>query len=454
MNTTNTPQRAAPQRQLNLFDSTNIIVGIIVGAGIYESSPLIAANVSSPLGLLGVWLLGGLLSLLGGLCYAELANAFPREGGDYVYLTRAFGRGCGFLFAWAQLWVVRPGSIGAMAFVFAKYAHQLWPLNDDPHLSLVWYAVGSVLLLSVVNVLGVPPGKWTQNILTSAKVLGLLAVVAVGLLVWAPRPAPVEPSSSSGSNFWLAMIFIFYAYGGWNEMAYVGAEVRNPERNILRALVLGTLAVTGIYVLVNLAFLHALGFEGMRNASAIAAQVLSLATGDWGARFISVLICISALGAINGMTFTGARIYYAMGQDHRLFAWLGRWSPTLGTPVWSLVIQGAITLALIVVFGSGFESMVIFTTPVFWIFLLLVGLSLFVLRWREPQAPRPFRVPLYPIVPLVFCLSSGFMVYNSLDYAIAKQSNEALWSILLLGLGLVVMFALLLFSRTADRQQS
>lgn len=445
-----TSSAAAPQRHLTLFDSTSIIVGIIIGAGIYESTPLIAQNVPGVAGLLGAWLLGGFLSFVGALCYAELATAYPRAGGDFVYLTRSFDRPIGFLFAWAQLWVVRPGSIGAMAFIFARYANHLVPLRvgEAESSGLLIYAVASVLVLSFINLLGVQQGKWTQNILTTAKVLGLLLVAGVGLLFSAP-PAPpaaaaAEPSSP---NFGLAMIFVLFAFGGWNEMAYVGAEVRDPKKNILRALTLGTVAVAAIYILVTLAFLHALGLEGTRNSKAVAAEVLDLGLGGWGDRLISLLISISALGAINGQIFTGARIYYAMGKEHPLFSVLGRWNARLGTPVWSLVVQGVITLAVIVGFGwmgadKGFQRMVIFTTPVFWIFLVMVGQSLFVLRRHEPHTPRPYRVPLYPIPPILLCLSSLYMVFTSVDYAMQpfNRSYEAFWSIGLLLAGVVMCF--------------
>ena len=445
---TSTP--AAPKRQLTLFDSTSIIVGIIIGAGIYESTPLIAKNVPDLGGLLLAWLLGGFCSLVGALCYAELATAYPKAGGDYVYLTRAFGRQIGFLFAWAQLWVVRPGSIGAMAFIFARYANELAPLPTGPGgqtMAMLLYAAGSIVVLSAVNVLGVQEGKWTQNVLTTAKVLGLAGIVIVGLASAAPSvpaAAPVGGAPDWGaalSSFGFAMIFVFYAYGGWNEMAYVGAEVRDPERNISRALLLGTVGVMAIYVLVTLAFVHALGFEGVRGSSAVASQVLELGMGPLGGKAISLLICISALGAVNGMIFTGARIYYAMGTDHKRYAWLGRWSPRLGTPVTSLVVQAAITLGLVFGFGlskNGFESMVKFTAPAFWIFLLLVGIGVFVLRRRDAHVPRPYRVPGGFVTPVLFCLYSFYMVYTSLDYAIRQRSWEAIWCIVILLVGAVL----------------
>jgi len=330
---------AAPQRHLTLFDSTCIIVGIIIGAGIYETTWLIASNVPtnwtllpsfSLLGvwsfpgvvvpgawsLVAVWIIGGILSLLGALCYTELANMYPKEGGDYVYLTRAYGRPIGFLFAWSQLWVVRPGSIGAMAYIFARYANRLVPLDsylagiapmEPGQMAMLVYAAGSVLLLSAINILNVQTGKWTQNLLTVLKFLGLGAVCVVGFLVESPKSGvAAAPASGGGSiDIGLAMILVLFAYGGWNEMAYVGSEVRNPKKNILRALLLGTVAVMACYVVATLAFLHAFGFEGVRGAQAVAADVMQLHLGPPGEKFISLLIAVSALGSINGQIFTG-----------------------------------------------------------------------------------------------------------------------------------------------------
>jgi basic amino acid/polyamine antiporter, APA family len=435
------PPSAAPRRELTLLDSTCIIVGIIVAAGIYETSPGIAARAGSFTILIALWLLGGLLSLLGALCYAELATAYPRAGGDYVYLTRALGRSVGFLFAWCQLWIVRPGSIGAMAYIFADYANRIWPNvggeSSDYAYVLLAYAVGSVLALTAINMLGVREGKWTQNVLTTAKVLGLAVIVAVGF-AYAASSVParcVRPSPPSFSNLGMAMVFVLFTYGGWNEMAFVAAEVKEPRKNILRALLIGTLAVTAIYVLVTLAFVHALGFEGLCATGAVAADVLTLGIGPPAGKAVSALVCISVLGAINGQIFTGSRIYYAMGSEHRLYAWLGRWNARRGGPLCSLVVQCLITVALMLWFGmgrSGFESMVKFTTPGFWTFMALVGVSVFVLRSREPAVERPYRVPGYPVTPLVFCLSCDCVIYSSVKYAIDNRSWEAIWSIAIL----------------------
>jgi amino acid transporter len=365
-----------------------------------------------------------------------LAAACPAEGGDYAFLTKAYGRPIGFLFAWCELWVIRPGSIGGMAFAFGEYANELVSLG--PH-SIVLYAVGAIVLLSSINILGVASGKWTQNVLTAAKVAGLLTVITIGLTHTSAKTHAQLPDTPFKADWALAMILILYAYGGWNDMAYVGAEVRDPERNILRALLLGTATVTIIYVFLNMAFVRALGLEGFRAAKVVAADVTELAGWPWARAAVSALVAISALGAINGMILTGGRIYRAMGTEHRLFAMLGRWSSRLGTPAWSLAVQGLITLAVVCYFGiwtrepnrvdrdDAFQRMVEFSLPLFWAFLLLVAISLFVLRRREPGILRPFLVPFYPFTPLVFCLACGWMEWTSLQRALIVGTPEALW---------------------------
>jgi amino acid transporter len=433
---------AAPRRQLSLLDCTSIIVGVIIGAGIYETTPIIAANVPDLAALVGVWVAGGLIALVGALCFAELATAYPHEGGDYVYLTRAYGPGTGFVFAWADLWVVRPGSIGFIAYVFARYANQLLPL-DQRYGSIV-YAAGSIVILTAINILGVQEGKWTQNVLTAAKVLGLSVVFAVGFL--GPATAEAMPAVAAGAteySYKLAMILIMFTYGGWSEVAYVAAEIRDPRRNILRALVVGIGLVSLIYVAANLAFVAALGLDGVRRSPAVAAEVLSRRFTGGAGQAISLLVCLSALGAINGQLFTGARIYYALGNDHPLLARLGRWSPRLGTPVWSLAAQGVVTLVSVVGFGlypEGPRRLIVFTAPVFWFFFLLVGIAVFILRRTDADAPRPYRVFAYPWTPLLFCFSSLFMLYNTFAYAIDNKSFEALWAVAILAMGYLLSF--------------
>ena len=435
------PRHDAPHQHLSLWDSTSIIVGIIIGSSIYCSTPLIAGKVPDVPWLIAVWVAGGVFTLIGALCYAEMATAYPKSGGDYVFLTEAFGRKLGFVFAWGQFWIVRPGSLGMFAFIYAQYANQVYPLPDK-YWPLLLHAVGSIVVLSGVNLLGVRAGKTTQNALTLVKFLGLLAVVALGLSVpGAAAPAIASSAKPPALDLGVAMIFVFMAYSGWNEMAYVSAEVRDPRRNILRALVLGSLAVTVVYIAVNLAFVHALGLDGLRQSTAVAADVLSLSIGPRAGKLISVLICITALGGINGMVFTGARIFYAVGADHRLFSWLGRWNALTDTPARPMIIQAAVTVAMILGFGwdkkgsGGFEDSVAFTSPTFWLFLYLVSHALFVLRARQNGAAPSYRVPWYPVLPLLFCLSNAFMFFKSLDFAILKTPWSLLASVVVLVVG-------------------
>ncbi len=426
---------AAPKRALSLFDSTSIIVGIIIGAGIYQMAPDIAKGAGSWWGVLAIWVIGGALSLFGALGYAELATAYPREGGDYVYLSKAYGRWAGFLFAWAQLAVIRPGDIAIMAFAFATYARAIYdPFAGHPQASQSLFAAGAAGVLTIINVIGVRQGKWTQNLLTSVKALGLLAIVFVAVAA----PAKTATLQNVDPRPWsLALILVLFTYGGWNEMAYVAAEVKDSRRNIVRALVLGMGAVMALYLLVNGAFLHVLGYKGLAGSSAVATEVVSTVFPRAGANLISALVCISALGAVNGLIFTGARISYALGSEHKTFGLLGRWHPRTGTPTYALLVQGAIAVALILCLGSFIDTLLYTALPVY-SFYLATNLSVIVLRFREPGVERPYKVSGYPILTLVFCAACAFLIYSSVKFALSFKPKSFFVLIGTLALGLVI----------------
>jgi amino acid transporter len=419
-------QRAADaiEAKLGLHDAVSIIVGIIIGVGIFETPPRVFAQVPHPAIAILVWVLGGVLALIGALCFAEMASAYPRSGGEYVYLTRAFGPLMGFLFAWSQLTVTRSGSVAALAYIFGARTANLFGFDDA---SVFLLAGLSVAGLTLINILGVHIGTGTQNVLTAAKVLGLTALVIVGLSwgnseVSVPEPAAnIEISWFSG-----AMIFVLWTYSGWHEAAYVVAEAKNRTRNIPLALILGTSIVTVIYLLVNLAFLFGLDFAGAQRPSA-AEDLIALVWPGRGARVMDVFIMVSALGAMNGMIFTTARIYTEFGKDHRLFKIMSHWSKRLRTPARALAVQGMICIAIIVGvwWAEGkrnmFDAAVELTAAVFWMFFCLTGVSLFVLRAKDPDLPRPFRVPGYPIVPLIFCGWCAYMVVGTVMYDAEKS---------------------------------
>ncbi len=440
-----TPE-AAPKPVLRVIDAVALIVGIVVGAGIFRTPSLVAANSNSASALLLVWVLGGAVSLIGALCYAELATTYPHAGGDYHFLTRAYGPRLSFLFAWARLLVTQTGLIALPAYVIGDYASQFLRLGEY---SSSVYAALVVIVLTCVNIIGIRLGTRTHNMLTTIEVLGVVMLIVVGLFfVVGPPPAEAAASQSSGnvssifssssSSWGLAMVFVLLTYGGWSEAAYVSAELRDVRRQMVRALVFSILLITGLYLLVNLAYLRGLGLSGMAESQAVAADLMRRAFGERGAALVSILICVSALTSANATVFTGARTSYALGRDFAPFSWLGRWSGRAGMPVNALLVQGAVALFLVVLGAmtrKGFETMVEYTAPVFWFFILLIGISLFVLRRKEPHIDRPFRVPLYPLTPLLFCASSAYLLYSSLAYT----GVGALLGIAVLGIGALIM---------------
>ncbi|QDU25162.1 Serine/threonine exchanger SteT [Anatilimnocola aggregata] len=470
-----TPERTEPalgnqpQRRLTLLDTTSIIVGIIIGSTIFKSSPLISASAAGwmtwalqqtlgwpgpddtnglmqaqYLGIALIWLIGGVIALLGALCYAELATALPHEGGNYVFLTTAFGRPTGFAFAWAEFWIVRPGNIGAIAFVMATFALQLLPDSWRTALGArgeTILAVAAIALLTVINILGIQMERWTQNVLTAAKVLGLLFVA---LTAWCFLVPPVAISAPQPPNFLLPLgiIFVMFAYGGWSDMSYVAAEVANPQKNITRALLLGTTAVTVIYLLLNLGFVHGLGLAGVYESKSIASDVLHSAWGPIGDRAISLLVVVSCLGTIHGMLFTGARVFYKLGSEHWLFRWLGAWDAHRAVPLNSLLAQAVATIALVMIFGANaqaFDRLVVFTGPFYWGFICLVIIALAVLRQRGQLSADRYRVPLYPLPPILFVLACVYMCYAGIKYAWTEGTEEGYWSLGVVVVGAIVV---------------
>ena len=439
---TTSMRSVGPQPVLRLTDVMGLILGTVLGAGIFRTPALVASNSGGEAAFLFAWGLGGALSLVGALCYAELTTAYPDAGGDYHFLRRAFGDRLAFLFAWARLAVIQTGSIALLAFIVGDYAARMF----KGRFSSAVCAALVVAMLTGLNAAGIRPGSATQNLLTSGVVLGLLLVVAAGLSVASPGGSPPQDAVASPSGspaFGLCMVFVLLTYGGWNEAAYVSAEMESPSRNMVRALVWSVLIVTGLYLLVNFAYLRGLGHAGVAASTAVAAELVERAAGTAGAQLVSALIVLAAIASVNATIFTGARTAYALGRDFPPLAFLGRWSPRTETPVNALLVQGGIALALAALGGwtrKGFETMVEYTAPVFWLFLLLTGVSLFILR-RTASAGHAFRVPLYPVTPLVFCATSGYLLYASLAYtgvgAFAGMAVLAAGGIILAGLSVL-----------------
>jgi len=440
MSTNEPPQHAGPAQVLSLGDATAIIVGLIVGAGIFKT-PSLVANFSADQTMTIVWwILGGVLSIIGALCYAELATAYPSAGGEYHFLERAFGRYIAFLYGWARMTVVVAGSIAVFAFLFGDYMTRV--INLGPQSSAIWAGL-VVAVLTVANYVGIREGKLIQNFFTFLECSGLVLIVIAGFFLAPQVPAPVQAGATEAVKPWyagagLAMIFVLFTYGGWNDAAYISAEVRDRERNMARSLLLSIGIVTLLYVLVNLAYLSGLGLSGVAKSDAVAADLFAKVWGPLGEKIISLMIAIAAITSINGSIIVGARSNYALGRDWPALGYLGRWDVASGSPRNAMLVQGVIALSL-VIFGAilkgGFEALVQYSAPVFWAFFLLTGVSLFVLRTKEPRAPRAFRVPGYPVVPAVFVLSCSFLFYSSVSY----YEWHALVGLGVLVIGAVVM---------------
>jgi amino acid transporter len=409
-----------PRRVLSATDVIALVVGLVVGAGIFRTPGLVAEAAGSPGAALLAWLLGGVVSVLGVLCYPELAGAYPHAGGEYHYLRRAFSSSVGFLFVWSRLTVIQSGCVAMQAFIVGDYAARTLGLHPDT--SAAGAAV-AVVAMTAFNLAGLRLATGLQSGLAVSIVVGLLAVIACGFVV-APSQStgtlPVTTPEAGEPGFGVAMVFVLLTYGGWNEAAYVSAEVRSGARALSRALLGGIATVTALYLAANVALFRGLGFEGVAGSATVAADVVEPVLGESGARLLSVLVVVAAVAAMNATLITGARSGYALGRDYTRLSFLGRWRRDTNTPPSAIVAQGAAALALVGIGAltrRGFDTMVELTAPVFWGFFLLVGVALLVLRHKEPERPRPFSVPGYPLVPVLFCGCAAYMLFASLAHA-------------------------------------
>ena len=432
--TADTADTAGAPRPLGLRHGVALIVGIAIGAGIFKAPSLVAANVPSAGWLFAVWGLGGLISVLGALCYAELSSTYPSNGGEYHFLHRAFGPDTALVYAWARFSVITTGSVALLGFVFGDYMQQLLPLGrHGPAL----YAALSVLLLTALNLRGLRQGATAQAWLTVVEVGGLVLIVLAAAWLWwsgaAPPadPAPSAPGAADWSGIGLALVFVLLTFGGWNDAAYLSADLRS-RRTIVWALLLSVGCITVLYLLVNWAYWYALGLQGMAGSQAVATDVLARAFGPAAGKLVAAMVAMAALTSINATLIVGARAAGALGRDRPQLALLAGWDRQRGVPVRGMLAQGAFALALVALgagYQDGFRAMVEYTAPVFWLFFLLVGVALFRLRRRDRGRPRPFSVPLYPLVPLLFCASCAGMLWSSVSYVYAQRMGgfNAAW---------------------------
>ncbi|HSM60261.1 MAG TPA: amino acid permease [Longimicrobiales bacterium] len=448
-------------RRLGTFDATMVVVGAIVGAGIFLNPAIVAQRVHGAGAVLGAWALGGAIALLGAFCFAELGARLPRAGGGYVYLRDGFGPLPAFLYGWTQLLVINTGGIAAVAITFASYTADVAGMEE------LWIrplAVAAIVLLSGANAAGVRFGSWIQNAFTILKLLALALLVAAGAWLWAREPgaaalagsaAPAAAASPSGvMAMGTALVAVLFAYGGWQHANNIAEEIRDPERRLPRALVAGVALVVIVYVSANVAYLGALGAEGLAASVAPAADALRAAAGPAGGTVIGIGVACSTFGILNVFIMAAPRIYQAMAADGLFFPSVARLHPRARTPAVGIGLQAvwAVLLALSGTYGQLLDWVVFGD----WIFFGLIVATLFVFRARDGEegtsgarpggsdaggsvrdTRRPYRVPGHPVVPGLFVAAAIFVVIGS----VVSNPRNALYGTLLIGAGVPAFLA-------------
>jgi APA family basic amino acid/polyamine antiporter len=440
--------RASVQHGLGVLDASLIVVGCIVGAGIFLVSPYVAQEVKSPAAFLGTWLIGGVVALSGALSNGELGGMFPRSGGEYVYLREAYGPALGFLSGWTAFWIGFPGSIAALAAGFGKTVATLTGLAGSGSATLI--GLVAIAAITGVNSLGLEPGKWTQNVLSAAKLVAFAALLLLGLLL--PRGAgglaPFFVPGDRAGGIAVGLISVLFAYSGWNAATYVAGEMRDPARGLGRALALGTAMCVVLYMAINAVYLRALPLAELAQSSDPARAAALRLGGELAARLLSPLVAICVLSSLQATVHVGPRIYQAMANDRLFFAPLGRTSARTGVPLVALGAQAVVSMLLLM--AGTFDDLLKFTMFAIVAFSTLAVGAVFVLRIRRPEAARPFRVPGYPVVPAIFIAASSWLLWSAMQYA----GREAFKGVAIVAAGLPVYAAFRSRIRQGDQKES
>jgi APA family basic amino acid/polyamine antiporter len=435
-------------RVIGLGGATLLVIGSVIGSGIFLTTGSMMATLPSTSLVIAAWVAGGLLALAGGLTYAEMGSMFPRSGGLYVFLTEAYGPVWGFLFGWACLLVILTGSVATVAVGFAEYFSYFVPSLGTNRvlltLAMPWgpwsvsagqlVAAASVILITAINYAGIKQGNLANASLTVAKVAGLVAIplLAVAFGQADPQWTPVVPSGAARplAAFGVIMIAVMWTYEGWYYVAFAAGEITNPARTVPRALIMGTIALMTIYVAVNLAYVRALSVEEIAGVTRIAEKAVTALVGPIGAALVAASVVISTFGCNVAGVIASSRVCFAMAADRRFFPAAARIHPVHRTPHVALLITGVWSVLLTLT--GGYEALFTYVTFASVLFGTLGGVAIFVLRWRRAAAPRPYRALGYPVIPALYVLGSFALVWNTL----MERPTESLAGLLLVALGL------------------
>lgn len=427
----------APRRHLSTAYIAMLAVSMVVGAGIFKSPAAVAQSAGAIEWLYLAWIAGGVVSLIGALCYAELATTFPNAGGDYHFIKLSYGRRWAFFFAWARFSIINTGQIALLGFVLGAYVDKVLPLGPG---GPAIYAAIVIGLLTLYNLRQPEENEAADFGLTSLEVAGVAMMVAAAivLVVNGTPPATATPRATGlpPDGFTLGLVYAMLAYGGWSEVATLSAEARDQRRGMVRALVASVVLITLLYLAANWALVRGLGLDGLAASTAPAADLMHRAFGSHAGVLSAIAIALATLTSIHTTMLTGARTTYACAHDWPLLKKLGGWDGSRDVPVAAIWAQSAVALGLVALGAmaeDGFQTMVDFTSPVFWFFMTLSGAAVIVLRRKHPGAARPFATPLYPLLPLLFCAASAAMAWSALAFVastISSSTEGGLWSYL------------------------
>ncbi|HDP99153.1 MAG TPA: amino acid permease [bacterium] len=436
------------KKSLTRFDLTMIAIGSVIGSGIFLTPSMIAAALPAPIWILTVWVLGGIMALTGALTFAELSAMMPEAGGIYVFLSRTYGKLFGFLYGWVYFFVVNTGGVAALSIAFSTYFGYFVPLSAA---GIKLVAIGGILLLTAINIIGVKSGAIFSDLFTMLKVLGILGLIVVGLILGSRIGLDFSIDAESVSTGFagalaVAMVGVIWSCGGWQHASFTAGEAKNPRHDVPFAMIAGALIITGIYMLTNLGYLSLMTPSEMAASERVAADAMEKVIGPVGGALIALVIFISTFGTAGIYTLTAPRIYFAMAKDKIFFQRVSRIHPRFHTPAYAIFFQSGWAIVLILFWGT-FENLISYVVFTDAIFFMLTAAAVIILRKRQPHSKRPYRVFGYPVTPVIFIAIEVWFVLT----IFSEKPIQSLAGIGFLILGIPVYYLWRYLNRRRDQ---